>query len=564
MNLRTDEEKELMNVMYGGTTTLEQFNWDRMHTVPILSLMSMQDIDYIRKLILSPRYSGNNKYKMDKIDEVMHFRGFTRFAGGTNRLVYIHPAAPNAVFKVAIDSVGITDNPAEYHNQDLLKPYCCKVFECSPCGTIASFERVYRITTFDEFYQIADDYFYILSRKIIGKYVMEDIGIDFFMNVGIRVGCHPVILDFPYLYELDGRKLKCGNELDDGTICGGEIDYDDGFNKLICKKCGRIYRAKDLAKPPETSRIFVVNENEEEYKDMTTRLYRGNRIVRLMEDNKIIFDEKMMHITYDQWKAQQKQVEEAAKQVQPSFDEISYSAPVPTVSAHEAEPKKVEAVSEVAEAPKQVESDQLEEMNFDKVKQIIHENTTPEDPIVEKIPNEIELASDEEAEPENIQEEDNQHFKVVEATPEQMAPDSPSEPEEEDEEENIPYEIVKELPPRKEMEEDVLYFVVNDSTSFDMVKSAYEGVKDPSIINTVVCTPYALHEGNVCHASYDRENDQWIIEANNPIAEQEQEKKVEQSVEVKEEDTKTYTPNPMMELLKNKSNVKINLEDLDE
>ena len=558
--MRTDEEKELMNVMYGGTTTLEQFNWDRMHTVPILNLMSMQDIDYIRKLILSPRYSGNNKYKMDKIDDVMHFRGFTRFAGGTNRLVYIHPAAPNAVFKVAIDSVGITDNPAEYHNQELLKPYCCKVFECSPCGTIASFERVYRITTFDEFYQIADDYFYILSRKIIGKYVMEDIGIDFFMNVGIRIGCHPVILDFPYLYELDGRKLKCGNELDDGTICGGEIDYDDGFNKLICKKCGRIYRAKDLAKPPETSRIFVINENEEETKDMTTRLYRGNRIVRLMEDNQIIFDEKMMGITYDQWKAQQKAAEEAAKiQNQPSSEEISYSEPIPTVTAHEVEPEKVEAVPEVVEAPKQAESEQPEEMNFDQVKQIIHENTTPEDSIVENLPNEIELAPDEEPK-EEVQ--DTKHIEVVEATPEEMVPDSPSEPEEEDEEENIEYEIVAKLPPKQDMEEDVLYFVVNDASSFDMVKSAYEGVKDPSIINTVVCTPYALHEGNVCHASYDRENDQWIIEASNPIAEQEQKKEPEKIEE--KEDTKTYTPNPMMELLKNKSNVKINLEDLDE
>ena len=558
--MRTDEEKELMNVMYGGTTTLEQFNWDRMHTVPILNLMSMQDIDYIRKLILSPRYSGNNKYKMDKIDDVMHFRGFTRFAGGTNRLVYIHPAAPNAVFKVAIDSVGITDNPAEYHNQELLKPYCCKVFECSPCGTIASFERVYRITTFDEFYQIADDYFYILSRKIIGKYVMEDIGIDFFMNVGIRIGCHPVILDFPYLYELDGRKLKCGNELDDGTICGGEIDYDDGFNKLICKKCGRIYRAKDLAKPPETSRIFVIKENEEETKDMTTRLYRGNRIVRLMEDNQIIFDEKMMGITYDQWKAQQKAAEEAAKiQNQPSSEEISYSEPIPTVTAHEVEPEKVEAVPEVVEAPKQAESEQPEEMNFDQVKQIIHENTTPEDSIVENLPNEIELAPDEEPK-EEVQ--DTKHIEVVEATPEEMVPDSPSEPEEEDEEENIEYEIVAKLPPKQDMEEDVLYFVVNDASSFDMVKSAYEGVKDPSIINTVVCTPYALHEGNVCHASYDRENDQWIIEASNPIAEQEQKKEPEKIEE--KEDTKTYTPNPMMELLKNKSNVKINLEDLDE
>ena len=68
---------------------------------------------------------------MEKIDEIMHFRGFSRFAGGTNRLVYTHPMAPNAVFKVAIDSVGIHDNPAEFKNQHFLKPYCCKA-EQSP------------------------------------------------------------------------------------------------------------------------------------------------------------------------------------------------------------------------------------------------------------------------------------------------------------------------------------------------------------------------------------------------------------------------------------------------
>lgn len=529
--MRSEEEKELMNVMYGGTTTLEQFNWDKMRTVPILSLMSMQDIDYIRKLILSPRYSGNNKYKMDKIDEVMHFRGFTRFAGGTNRLVYIHPAAPNAVFKVAIDSVGITDNPAEYHNQELLKPYCCKVFECSPCGTIASFERVYRITTFDEFYQIADDYFYILSRKIIGKYVMEDIGINFFMNVGIRVGCHPVILDFPYLYELDGRKLKCGNELDDGTICGGEIDYDDGFNKLICKKCGRIYRARDLAKPPEVSRIFTINTNEEENKNMTTRLYRGKRIVRLMENDTIIFDEKMMGITYDQWKEEQRKKEEEAMLQKYHDEKISYAEHVPTVSVPEVEPETVEVVPEVVEEPKSVEPEQPEEINFDQMKQIIHENTTeetiPEESYDE--PNELENPADDSSESD------------------------------EEEEDNIEYEIVAKLPPKEEMEEDVLYFVVNDNSDIDAVKNAYEGAKDPSIINTIVCTPYTVHEGKVCKAFYNRESDEWVIDAMNPIEDKEEEKK---DPEPPKYDTKFYS-NPMIEMLKSKSNVKINLEDFE-
>ena len=176
--MELDSNNAILNMMYRGTTTIADFNWDAMTTVPILYLMTPDDIDYIKNLILSPRYSGNNKYKMEKIDEIMHYRGFSRFAGGTNRLVYTHPMAPNAVFKVAIDSIGINDNPAEFRNQHFLKPYCCKVFECSPCGTIASFEKVDRITTFEEFYTIADDYYYIIVNVILGKYVMDDIGID--------------------------------------------------------------------------------------------------------------------------------------------------------------------------------------------------------------------------------------------------------------------------------------------------------------------------------------------------------------------------------------------------
>lgn len=272
-----DRNNAILNMMYRGTTTIENFNWDAMTTVPILYLMTPQDIDYIKNLILSPRYSGNNKYKMEKIDEVMHYRGFTRFAGGTNRLVYVHPLAPNAVFKVAIDSVGINDNPAEFRNQNFLKPYCCKVFECTPCGTIASFEKVDRITTFEEFYTIADDYYYIIVNVILGKYVMDDIGIDYFMNVGIRVGCYPVLLDFPYLFELDGRKLECCNVLDDGRVCGGEIDYDAGFNKLVCKKCGRVYRARDLAKPPKEGGVLLRQKGG---RRMKLEITRGGKVIK--------------------------------------------------------------------------------------------------------------------------------------------------------------------------------------------------------------------------------------------------------------------------------------------
>ena len=246
---RSEAENDLLAMMYRGTTTIQEVQWEQLPYVPLMALITPNDIAYLRKLITSPRYSGNSKAKIEKMDELMHYRGFTKFAGGTNRIVYIHPNAPYNVFKVAIDIVGIKDNPAEYRNQYLLKPYCCRVFECSPCGTIASFEKVDRITTFDEFYSIAEDYYYLITQMIIGKYVMDDIGINYFMNIGIRKGFGVVLLDFPYLYELDGSKLHCNKILDNNIICNGEIDYDAGFNNLVCSKCGKTYVASELAKP---------------------------------------------------------------------------------------------------------------------------------------------------------------------------------------------------------------------------------------------------------------------------------------------------------------------------
>ena len=335
-----DRNNAILNMMYRGTTTIENFNWDSMTTVPILSLMTPQDIDYIRQLILSPRYSGNNKYKIEKIDDIMHLRGFTRFAGGTNRLVYVHPSAPNAVFKVAIDSVGINDNPAEFRNQNFLRPYCCKVFECSPCGTIASFEKVDRITTFEEFYTIADDYYYIIVNVILGKYVMDDIGIDYFMNFGIRVGCYPVILDFPYLFELDGRKLECCNVLDDGRVCGGEIDYDAGFNKLVCKKCGRIYRARDLAKPPKEGGILLRQKGG---RRMKLEITRGDKVIKTYDST----------IERD-WLSRNDREATNNKMCQVTIERVPVKESTPKVQAPKVEPKTTHRAIHVESPVKKV------------------------------------------------------------------------------------------------------------------------------------------------------------------------------------------------------------------
>ena len=280
-----DKGVEYFNgLLYRGTTTPLEFEWDMlMPDIPMLQVISAEDIQYLKDIITSPRYAGNSKLRISKINELMIFRGFTKFAGGTNRLVYIHPLAPNMVFKVAVDAVGIEDNPAEYYNQRFLKPYCTKVFECSPCGTIASFQKVDRITTFDEFYTMLDDYYRLIKYNIIGKYVMEDIGMDYFMNFGTWAGRGLVILDFPYLYELDGAKLYCNATLEDKTKCHGEIDYTPGFNKLICTKCGKTYRARDLAKSPENGGILLRRKGAVK---MKFSLKKGNEVVKTFDTNK--------------------------------------------------------------------------------------------------------------------------------------------------------------------------------------------------------------------------------------------------------------------------------------
>ena len=106
---------------------------------------------------------------------------------------------------------------------------------------------------------------------------------DYFMNFGTWAGRGLVILDFPYLYELDGAKLYCNATLEDKTKCHGEIDYTPGFNKLICTKCGKTYRARDLAKSPENGGILLRRKGAVK---MKFSLKKGNEVVKTFDTNK--------------------------------------------------------------------------------------------------------------------------------------------------------------------------------------------------------------------------------------------------------------------------------------
>lgn len=272
---------DVLSLLYAKSRTPEEFNFDSLTARPLLSYLTVQDINALHEIATDLKLASKPKVKYKMIDEILVPRGFKKLASGTNRVVYKYLNDQSIVLKVAYDEVALKDNPAEYRNQFLLKPFCAKVFEVSPCGTVALQERVQPIVTRAEYMQIASDVFDLLVNKILGKYVLDDIGTKYYQNIGLRLNYGPVILDYPYVYELDGEKLHCTEREFDGSLCDGEIDYDPGFNKLVCSKCGKQYFAWQLEKSKDESGIVTAKG---EIEDMSILIMRGNEVVNEIDE----------------------------------------------------------------------------------------------------------------------------------------------------------------------------------------------------------------------------------------------------------------------------------------
>lgn len=154
--------------------------FDLMIGPPVSAFFTPQEVEYVRHIILR----NKNDVKINMLNAIMKSKGFTRLSGGTNRMVYKYYDDPNFVLKVALDRVGLNDNLAEYKNQHLLKPYVCKIFDTTSCGTMATIERVIPITSKEEFQAVSKEIFYTIVTKIIGLTVAEDIGKNYFRNWG--------------------------------------------------------------------------------------------------------------------------------------------------------------------------------------------------------------------------------------------------------------------------------------------------------------------------------------------------------------------------------------------
>lgn len=273
-----DRKDVLKRLLYPKCKSAIEFQFDSLRSNPLLYYLTVQDIAQLNKIATSIKYSSKPKEKYAMIDSILTPRGFKKMASGTNRVTYRFLNDYNIVLKVAIDKVGLSDNGNEYKNQHLLKPFVTKCFDVSPCGTVGLFERVVPITSREEFENIAEDVFDLINN-LIGKYVLEDIGEKFYMNYGLREGFGPVLLDYPYVFELDGRKLICNvtDPLEPLGYCGGEIDYDLGYNNLICTKCGKRYLATELKSDEKSDKPKIIVKGEDIV--MKCVLKRGDEVV---------------------------------------------------------------------------------------------------------------------------------------------------------------------------------------------------------------------------------------------------------------------------------------------
>ena len=206
----------------------------------ILSIQEQQQL-YDTARNLRGQYTEQQKDMI--FNQIMTSHGFTRFTSGTNRVIYSLPQYPQILFKVAYDIAGCDDSPREFINQQLFKPYVPKILEVNYLGNIAITEKIIAFSKFDQFANCTfgpGGIYYIIRNVLIkGKYAVSDFGIKNWANWGYREGFGPVLLDFPYVYEVDPNKVWCTNTKD-GVRCTGKYSYDERFEKIVCSKCGAV------------------------------------------------------------------------------------------------------------------------------------------------------------------------------------------------------------------------------------------------------------------------------------------------------------------------------------
>lgn len=219
-------------------------------------LFDAETIKSIKLVVTNPKI----KFFKDKfriLAGILNPLGYILAHAGTNRVVFQPQFDDSFVVKIGLDIAGRTNNPNEIVNQKYLKPFVCKCFDTTDDGVIGTFERVVPIENLYQLWSVREDIFDIM-RAITKRFIIDDFGTEAFKNWGVRKGFGPVLLDYADMYILDKDTAYCRKPIDwhSTAVCGGELGYTPGYNKIMCKKCGGIGKAKQY-KGKEKLSVYV-------------------------------------------------------------------------------------------------------------------------------------------------------------------------------------------------------------------------------------------------------------------------------------------------------------------
>ena len=245
-NSNVDVRKIHLDAMYRSlayTVPLERA-FDDLQGPMVEDLFDAETIKSIKMTVTNPKI----KFFKDKfriLAGILNPLGYILAHAGTNRVVFQPQFDDSFVVKIGLDIAGRTNNPNEIVNQKYLKPFVCKCFDTTDDGVIGTFERVVPIENLNQLWSVREDIFDIM-RAITKRFIIDDFGTEAFKNWGVRKGFGPVLLDYADMYILDKDTAYCRKPIDwhSTAVCGGELGYTPGYNKIMCKKCGGIGKAK--------------------------------------------------------------------------------------------------------------------------------------------------------------------------------------------------------------------------------------------------------------------------------------------------------------------------------
>lgn len=257
-NSNVDVRKIHLNAMYRSlayTVPLERA-FDDLQGPMVEDLFDVETIKSIKMTVTNPKI----KFFKDKfriLAGILNPLGYILAHAGTNRVVFQPQFDDSFVVKIGLDIAGRTNNPNEIVNQKYLKPFVCKCFDTTDDGVIGTFERVVPIENLYQLWSVREDIFDIM-RAITKRFIIDDFGTEAFKNWGVRKGFGPVLLDYADMYILDKDTAYCRKPIDwhSTAVCGGELGYTPGYNKIMCKKCGGIGKAKQY-KGKEKLSVYV-------------------------------------------------------------------------------------------------------------------------------------------------------------------------------------------------------------------------------------------------------------------------------------------------------------------